>query len=266
LKEKPSLSEARDRALRIVHLCREVEAKGFNPFEVDVKEELEALRSLLPAWVKPSDLTLDGEALRSLSKVVELQDEWVRVRSKLRILDPETVKTRIAELTIPQLAEVFLKAWKPTVKIEVLTLERLKEAASYWVRLKPRSLPPEALEAPRMVEAEVSPETVKALGLTLSGDFRRLLEETFQKLSAEAEKAGGEISYWDFVRAETFRETVLKAYMVSFLATYGYVQLTLDRLKGELKLKPTPETAGKPKGEYSVAIPLDKFMVGGGEE
>lgn len=266
MKEKPSLREAKDRALRIVHLCREVETKGFNPFEVDVKEELEALRSLLPAWVKPSDLTLDGEALRGLSRVVGLQDEWVRARSKLRILDPETVKARIAELTIPQLARIFLKAWKPTVKIEVLTPERLKEAASYWARLKPRGLLPEPSEAPRIVEAEISSEAVKALGLRLGENFRRLMEETFQELLVKVKEAEGEISYWDFVKAESFRETVLKAYMVSFLSTYGYVQLTLDKLTGELKLKPTPETAGKPRGECSIAIPLDKSAIRGGEK
>lgn len=266
MKEKPSLREAKDRALRIVHLCREVETKGFNPFEVDVKEELEALRSLLPAWVKPSDLTLDGEALRGLSRVVGLQDEWVRARSKLRILDPETVKARIAELTIPQLARIFLKAWKPTVKIEVLTPERLKEAASYWARLKPRGLLPEPSEAPRIVEAEISSEAVKALGLRLGENFRRLMEETFQELLVKVKEVEGEISYWDFVKAESFRETVLKAYMVSFLSTYGYVQLTLDKLTGELKLKPTPETAGKPRGECSIAIPLDKSAIRGGEK
>ena len=255
MRVKPS--QAEERILRIIHLCREVEAKGFNPFEVDVAGELEVLRRLLPGWVKPSELTLDGEALRGLARVVELQDEWVRARSRLRILDPETVRERVAELTIPQLAEAFLKAWRPTVRIEVLTGERLREAASYWVRLKPKSRLPEP-PALKEGEAEASGEALKSLGLSLSEDFRGMLEETFRQLKAEAERAGGEIPYWNFVRAGSFRETVARAYLVSFLATYGYAEIVEDRLAGSLRLKPTPGRAERLGGGYSIAIPLDR--------
>ena len=258
------LREAVERVKRIVHLCREVESKGFNPFEVDVKAELEALRSLLPLWGKPSELRLDGEALSSLSKVVELQDEWVRTRSRLRILDPEMVKARVLELSIPKLAEAFLHAWTPIVRVEALTAERLKEAASYWVRLKPRLRMPEIQEKREMLEARADREAVKALGIALSEDFERRLQQVFQELLEQAERSGGELSYWSFVRAESFRETVVRAYLVSFLTTYGYARLIVDQASGELRLKPTPETAGKPRGEYSVAIPLDREQVEAG--
>jgi len=254
--------EAAEKVQRIIHLCREVEAKGFNPFEVDVKAELETLRSLLPFWVKPSQLRLDGEALSGLSRVVELQEEWVRVRSRLRILDPETVKAIIGELSIPKLAEAFLRAWTPTVRIEMITRERLREAASYWARLKPRSNQLEEWKPPEGGEAREAAD-VKSLGISLGEDFEEELQRVFRSLLEEAEKAGGEISYWDFVKEETFRETVATAYMVSFLATYGYVKLVFNPLTGEMKLKPTPETAGKPKSGSSVAIPLDKSLLGG---
>lgn len=257
---KDSLAEAREHVLRIIHLCGEVERKGYNPFEVDVKEELDYLRRLLPSWRKPSDLILDGEALRGLSRVVELQDEWVKERSRLRILDPETVKERIGEASIPQLASLFFKVWKPIVRLETLTRERLEEAASYWVKLKPRSFK-QPKESPIPGREEASAETIRALGLSLGVDFRKLMEEVFLEFKARAERLGGEISYWDFVRAQSFRETVVRAYVVSFLATYGYVQLSQDRLTGELRLKPSLE-AGKPGEGFSLAIPIDRDVVG----
>jgi hypothetical protein len=257
-KSKVKARELKEKALRIIHLCRDVESKGFNPFEVDVKEEAENLRRLLDFWEKIEDLKLDGEALSSLAKVVELQEQWVKRRSRLQALDPETVKAKVSELTIPKLAEAFLRAWNPLVGLETLTVDRIKEAVQYWAQLKPLS---ERAEALKEFQLELPASSASIQEVNLGEDFERRLRETLSELEEKAEKSGGEVNYWEFVKAKDFRETVLKAYVVSFLVTYGYINLRIESLEGEAWLSLSGKRV-KPLKEASIAISLEKVKGG----
>ncbi|MEM3437844.1 MAG: hypothetical protein QXP55_04865, partial [Nitrososphaerales archaeon] len=56
--------------------------------------------------------------------------------------------------------------------------------------------------------------------------MKRLLKELMSKL-----KDNDKIDYWDFVYADTFEETLERAYITSFILTEGYATLLIDPLE-----------------------------------
>lgn len=64
------------------------------------------------------------------------------------------------------------------------------------------------------------------------------------------------IRYWDFVGADTYPETVKRAYMTSFLVTYGYATLEIRPLEEEMFIKPfeKPEPLVGKKRVMSVPV------------
>lgn len=76
-------------------------------------------------------------------------------------------------------------------------------------------------------------------------------KELKQKVGVE-----DKIRYWDFVGAETYAETLRRAYMASFLVTYGYATLELHRLEEEMFLRPFEEPKSLVGKEQLVSIPV----------
>jgi len=71
-------------------------------------------------------------------------------------------------------------------------------------------------------------------------EFSEELECYWQELKVKvAEKgAGGKIAYWNFIGADTYEETVQRAFLTSFLVTYGYATLEIDRLEETVFILP----------------------------
>ncbi len=105
----------REILLRLISLCEMVEKRGINPFEVEVAEALNQVRRMLPKWKSFDEYCLDAETINKLSKVVKLQEEWVKHRSSTLYSDPEIIRSKLMELEAKTLAQIFLKAWHPVI-------------------------------------------------------------------------------------------------------------------------------------------------------
>ena len=72
-----------------------------------------------------------------------------------------------------------------------------------------------------------------------------------------AEKGiGGKIAYWDFIGADTYEETVQRAFLTAFLVTYGYATLEIDRLEETVFIIPFDKPRKEALTEQSTSVPI----------
>lgn len=245
----------RERLLRILSLCLLIEKKGSNPFEVEVLELLATLRKYLPHWKALEDFTLDAETLNRLSSIVQLQGDWIKHRTSTLFVDPLLIELKVKMFTPQDLSTIFRKSWHPIIEMDRLSERRVQEAIEYWNHLLP-------LEE-RLLRF---PEPQDNLGFTNLDElvksriineetFNNLLQQFWLDLKTQTVDAG-RIPYWDFIYAPSYEETVFRAYMTSFLLTYGYATMEINRIEEEAFLIPRAEPQELSLKEQMVSIPI----------
>jgi hypothetical protein len=243
-------TERKELILRIIDLCESVSKKGLNPFDIQVREFFDKLRELLPLLKKHEELYLDLQAVVGLSDVVYQQGEWIKHRSSLLYLDPLLVLLKVQALSTEELAEVFARSWHPILEQECLTPNCLREGYEYW-RLLPNLA--ERLRGLEVEQAEpglMGRDELERMGFISKELFEEMLDQLWMEL-----KRRGRVSYWDFVRGRNYPETVRRAYLLSFLITYGMVSVEMDPLKEEIKVEAKDEPE-KREEVFSLTIPI----------
>ncbi len=248
-------SRERDRLLRIISLCVAIERKGDNPFEVEVQEALETLRRYLPHWKALEDFALDAETLNRISSIVGLQGDWIKHRSSTLFVDPLLIELKVKMLDPDKLVEIFRRTWRPVVEMDRLSAKRIAEAVDYWNQLSPleerlMKLP----EATGVLDLASLEDLVKAR-LISEESFTALLRSFWLELKAQVGDAGC-IPYWDFIYAPSYEDTVVRAYLTSFLVTYGFAAMEVDPLEEETFLRPHAEPREVFLTEQTISIPI----------
>lgn len=244
--------------LQIIELCHMVERKGTDPFQVEVKEILEKLRGHLPSWRLPKEFVLDAEAVSEIVEIIKLQADWVKHRSSSLYVDSLFVALKVRILDVEALARIFLKAWHPIVAVEQFSQERLREAIDYWNQLLPMRERVWGLPARNIPLGFIDQNDLFRLKLLSEEGFNEVLEAHWKEL---IERSGeqGEIPYWNFIYAEDYESTVFRAYLTSFLVTYGYATLKINPIKNEVFIIPFKEPILSTSGKqvFTVPIPID---------
>ena len=240
---------------RIIELCKSVEDGKLDPFLVDVEDIIEIVRRYFPEWKKPEELCLDAEAINRLASVITMQGEWVKNRSTSLYTDPFLLEEKIRKLKAEQITEVFLKAWRPIVEFEQISQHSLFEAIKYWRNLLPISERWKNVGA-QLIEAGIAARSELIKNRLLDErTFTERIEELWKELK---EKAGEneKVEYWDFVAAENFEKTVERAYLTSFMVTYGYADLEIHPLEDEVYLKPNKKPNPLTKRKEVISVPI----------
>ncbi|MDW8045018.1 MAG: hypothetical protein RMJ31_04515 [Nitrososphaerota archaeon] len=243
--------------LRIIDLCKAIERKG-DPFELDVKRSLELLRRYLPHWKLLDELLLDVEALNQLSSIVKLQGEWVKYRASSLYIDPLMIELKIRAASIERLVEIFINSWHPIVSIRQIFPSRLKKAIDYWNQLLPLKERFKKEEVNEVSPGSLSLSELIALKIMSKEEFAEKLQRLYAELESKADTHS--IDYWEFITKESFEETVMRAYLISFLISGGYVKLKIDPIEERMTLIPrkidekSDKTITMPR---SIAISLD---------
>jgi hypothetical protein len=243
--------ERRELLLRVIDLCESVRRNELDPFEVQVGEFLRRLRELLPRLRDLQDLYLDLQALVGLTEVILRQGEWIKHRSSLLYLDPLLISLKVQVMSPRELAEILVEAWHPTVELEVLSLPALSEAREYWTNLPPLEERRRELGEGGEGVGELPLEELQRMGILRREEFEKLLTELWEELKRSAGEKG--ISYWRFISAPTFEETVRRAWLVSFLVSYGYAGMELKPLEDDLLLFPY---SSPQRREESMSVPI----------
>jgi len=236
---------------RIVKACKYVIKRGSDPFEVDVPRYLKVLRSYIESSLSPEDLALDLNALENVSRIVELQGDWIKSRSSTLYFDPMLIEWKIKSMSLKNLAKVFASAWRPIVSISLISNKGFETAANYWV-----NLPPLKDRWGRLPEASVGTELTSIEDLireklALKGSFSEMLEKFWETLKKKYVEGG--IHYWNFICSEDFESSLLKAYMLSFLSTYGYIHLEFDPSSRDYIIIPN-ERRIESENSYSITV------------
>jgi len=247
----------RDRLLRILSMCLAVRKRGTDPFDVEVKKTLDTMRRLLPEWELPVDFNLDIHTLGQIANIVELQGKWLRLRSTSLYVDPILIELKLRLLDEDMLTRIFQRSWSPIVTFERMTPRRLKEAIDYWNQL-PTIDERTAVDLIDMQEiGSITKEDLLESNIMYEEEFQGSMLNMWEALKASTNNEG-RVDYWSFIKADTFDETVKRAYLASFMVTYGYASIEQDHLEEETYLIPFEEQ--KEDSEFqgkSVTIPID---------
>jgi hypothetical protein len=247
----------RDKLQRIIEMMKAIEGHTIDPFLLNVDEIIRIVQEYFPQWDQPEDLNLDAEAIHHLASVIKLQSEWVKQRSTSLYTDPFLLEEKIMQKTKVEMTGAFLKAWHPMVEMEQITLRSLAEALRYWDALVPlKDRWPELL-VPEFASGTTSREELIDQSILRDEAFSDELERYWRQLKDKVREKGadGKVFYWDFVGADTYEETVQRAYLTSFLITYGYATLEIIPLEEEIFIKPLEEPATKLSSQ-AVSIPI----------
>ena len=243
------------RIQHIIELCKSVEERGVDPFVVNVDDIIATLQRYFPEWETIEELTIDAEAVQCLASVIQNQGDWVKHRSTSLYTDPFLLEEKIQRLNKEELAEVFTQVWNPVIEMEQLSISTITEAMKYWNALTPIDERWQRM-GPMQVEAGATTrEELIRLKILSDKTFMEELEAFWEELK---QKVGEDekILYWDFVGADTYQETLNRAYMTSFLVTYGYATLELVPLEEEVFIKPFTKLKSELAEARMVSVPI----------
>ena len=240
---------------RIIDLCKSVEERGLDPFLVDVNDVIAVVHEYFPEWESLDEFSLDAEAVNSLASVIKLQSDWVRHRSTSLYTDPFLIEEKLRKLSREGLASLFLRVWHPIVELEQISPHCLNEAIKYWQSLLPLD---ERWTKTQFVKTELgaaSREELIRQQIMSEKVFTEELEKLWHELRGKV-RGGEKIAYWDFVGADTYEETVTRAYVTSFLVTYGYATFEVHRLEEEIFIIPFSKPRSLVGKKQMVSVPV----------
>jgi len=248
----------REKLQRIIEMCKSVEDCSLDPFLIDVDDVISTIKEYFPEWEIPEDLCLDAETIHRLASVIKLQSEWVKHRSTSLYTDPFLLEEKLTRIGKEEIVDVFVSVWHPIVEFEQISLHSLAEAFRYWNGLLPlkerwKEFPPPELERSLATREELIRQRILR-DKAFSEELENFWQELKNQVGTKGE--GGKIRYWDFVGAETYDETVNKAFMTSFLVTYGYATLEIHPLEEEIFIKPYEKQIATVGKKQLVSIPI----------
>ena len=227
-----SLKISREELEKIIQICENIERRGLDPFTVNVRELLAKLRRMLEENRMLDHYVLDAETMYRIATLIALQHRWLKEKAQALFVDAQMIQTRLIAMDKKSIVRSFLKAWRPIISLERITIQRLRQGADHFL-----SLPPRAGE--RTWGWKVTQREVELIKGSLEAEKRltERLKALHEELLREYETKG-EVDYWGFVKQENFEKSFERAYLLSFLITEGYVDVRRNPLKNEIKLIP----------------------------
>jgi hypothetical protein len=258
VQSKKEQKMGREKLQRVIEMCAAIEAHTVDPFMLDVDDIIRVVKEYFPSWEQPEDLNLDSEAIHHLASVIKLQSEWVKHRSTSLYTDPFLLEEKITQSNKEEIIGLFLKAWHPVVELEQISIHSLAEAMRYWDTLLPLKERWKELAVPEVEVGTATRDELISQRILLDKAFSEELENYWQELKEKVKEKGheGKILYWDFVGAETYEGTVQRAFLASFLITYGYATLEIHPLEEEVFIKPFEKPIAQIATQQSISIPI----------
>jgi hypothetical protein len=247
-----------ERLERIIEMCIAVETRAVEPFTLDIDEIIAVVKAYFPHWENPEELKLDSEVLHHLASVIKIQSEWVKQRSTSLYTDPFLLEEKIRQIHKQGIVDAFLSAWTPLVEGEQLSLHSLVQGLLYWDTLEPIGNRWKNIDVTVTTVGSVSRDEMIRQRVLGDKEFGAELDSYWQELKLKADEKGNnsKIAYWAFIGANTYEETVQRAFLTSFLVTYGYATLEIDRLEETTYIIPFQKPRTESLSIQSTSVPI----------
>jgi len=255
---KRSKSLGKERLERIIEMCIAVENRTAEPFTLNIDEIIQVVKQYFPQWENPEELKLDAETLHHLATVIKIQSEWVKHRSTALYTDPFLLEEKILQMGKQEMVDVFLHAWSPLVEFEQVSLNSLAQGLLYWESLAPISDRWKDFEAAEVSNDFASRDELIKQRILGDKEFSDELNCYWQELKDCVVKKGQDdkVNYWNFIGAVTYEQTVQRAFLTSFLVTYGYATLEIDPLEELIFIKPFAQQRTELLTQQSTSVPI----------
>ena len=243
---------------RIIEMCIAIENHSVDPFLLNVDDVIKVMQKYFSQWDESEELNLDSEAICHLASVIKLQSEWVNYRSTSLYTDPFLLEEKLMQATKDEILSIFLGAWHPVVVLEQLSLHSIADALRYWKRLLPINERWPELFVPEVAIGTTSRDELLRQRVLSNKVFSEEIESYWRELKEKTKEKGdeGTMRYWDFIGANTYEKTVERAFLASFLITYGYATLEIIPLEEEVFIKPFAKPLAKIGTQQSISIPI----------
>ena len=212
------------------------------------------LRERLPDLKFLDELLVDSEAILELSRIIKLQDQFLKQRASALYIDPLLIQLKLKLLPKEALSEAFVKSWHPVAQVDQLSPRGLEKAFVYWRELVPIS---ERFKD-QFGSYGVAPGVVEYSDLVSLGVFtKEQFESSLAQLHEELmHKSNGDwVDYRDFIGDESYESKVRRAYLLAFLISEGRALQKTQTLSGNIWTMAIAERVkGLPK---SVAISIN---------
>jgi len=248
----------KERLERVIEMCVAIENRSVDPFTLNVDDIIKIVKEYFPHWENPDELKLDAEALHHLAKVIKMQSEWVKQRSNSLYTDPFLLEEKIRQTGKEGMVEVFLGAWSPLVEFEQISLHSLAQGLLYWESLAPIGDRWKDIDVSQVAMGSVSRDELVKQRVLSDREFSEELECNWKELKSKVAETslGGKVAYWDFIGADTYEETVQRAFLTAFLVTYGYATLEIDRLEETVFILPFDKPHKQALTKQSTSVPI----------
>jgi hypothetical protein len=241
----------------VISLCRMVLSGKVEPFDVDFEYVFDVIGKNYPHIKDIRGFCLDAQALKEVSYVLESQNRWIAHQSTTLYKDPFMLNQQLMSMDIGSLAKVFLKSWHPIVELEQMSSKTLGGSLGYWGNLLPLSERWQELKIKPKDPMYATREDALKLGIIREERFGEIIEDFWRELGDKA-GIGGSIKYWKWIAADTYGETVYRAYITSFMVSYGYANIDQKPLLEEITINHLEEPIPNPrKDKISDAILVD---------